>query len=150
MLILLRAVPAEAGRQAMKHARSEAQPIWFEELRGRANTRIQQRVLVNSGRVGATGRNIFLRSGAVGRLSSGTPVIDLHVAAEFGMDANAPIVQRSRKGKSYRRRAGRQFMGRSPKGKVFYPAVKDASARVTSVIIQSFRRELFDALDGKQ
>lgn len=149
MLILLNAVPKEAGKQAMKYARTAAQPIWKEETAGRAVNRVQQRVLVDSARVGVTGRNIFLRSGGTGRLSSGTPVADLRVAAEFGMNADAIIGGVSRHGKRYTRRAGSTFAPRAPRGKVFYPAVADASARVASVIIQSFRRALFDALDGK-
>lgn len=148
MLILLRAVPKEAAKQSTKHARAEAQPIWKEELTGRAKTRIQQRVLVDSGRVGFTARNVVLRSGGVGRLASGTPVSDLRVAAEFGMRPNETVTYR-RGGGTYTRRIGTMFGARTPRGKVFYPAVKDASARVVSVIIQSWRRALFDALDGK-
>lgn len=150
MLILLRAVPSEAGRQATKHARAMATPIWKEETAGRATTHVQQRVLVDSARVGVTGRNVILRSGGTGRLSSGTPVADLNIAAEFGVRASTRIAQRSSKGTRYSRRVGDTFGTRSPKGKVFYPAVREASARVVSVIIQSFRRELFDALDGKR
>lgn len=150
MLILVRNVPAEASRQALKASRSEANPIWKEETAGRATTRLQQRVLVDSARVGVTGRNIILRSGGTGRLASGTAVTDLRVGAEFGMNANSLIRQKSPKGKSYLRRAGSTFGPRNPKGKVFCPAVRDASARVTSVVIQSFRRALFDALDLKK
>lgn len=149
MLILLRNVPNDAGKQAMKYARAQAQPIWTDEMGGRASTRIQQRVLVDSARVGATARNVFLRSGGVGRLSTGTPVADLRVAAEFGMNPDTRVPYR-RNGKVYTRRIGTMFGGRAAKGKVFYPAAREASARVLSVIIQSFRRELFDALDAKE
>lgn len=150
MLILLRNVPNEATKQALKHARATAQPIWKEETAGRATTRVQQRVLVDSARVGVTGRNVLLRSGGTGRLSSGTPVSDLRIAAEFGMNPGTQVRQRSRNGKPYSRSVGKTFGGRAPSGKVFYPAVRDASARVTSVIIQSVRRALFDAFDLKK
>lgn len=150
MLILARGVPQRAARQAMKYARAEAQPIWKEETAGRATTHLQQRVLVDSARVGATGRNVFLRSGGTGRLKSGTPVSDLRIGAEFGMNPGQVITARSRNGKVYQRRAGSAFGPRTPRGNVFYPAVSDAIVRVTSVIVQSFRRELFDALDLKK
>jgi len=150
MLIVLRNVPTDAGRTALKFARAEAQPIWKEETAGRALSRIQQRVLVDSSRVGSTSRNVFLRAGAVGRLSSGTPVDALKVAAEFGMNSDAPIVTTSRRGKVYTRRAGYMFGPRTRSGKVFFPAVREASARITSVIIQSFARALYDALEGKR
>lgn len=149
MLILLRAVPTDAAKQAMKYARSSAQPIWKEETAGRATTRIQRRVLVDSARVGMTTRNVALRSGGVGRLSTGTPVSDLRIAAEFGVNPTT-TVRSSRRGRAYNRRIGGAFGARAPRGKVFYPAARDASARVASVIIQSFRRALFDALDGKR
>lgn len=150
MLILLRNVPATAAKTALKFARAEAQPIWKEEAAGRATTHIQQRVLVDSSRVGATGRNVFLRAGAVGRLGSGTPVEALKVGAEFGMNADTPIVTSSRHGKVYTRRAGNTFGPRTPSGKVFFPAARESAARVTSVIIQSFARALYDALEGKK
>lgn len=150
MLIVLNAVPKEAGREALKYARAEAEPIWKEETAGRARTRIQQRVLVDSARVGATARNVFLRSAGTGRLSSGTPVSVLGKAAEFGANPNMHYRTRSRKGTSYTRRQGNTFGPVTRIGNVFYPAVGDAAARVTSVIIQSFRRALFDALDGKR
>jgi hypothetical protein len=150
LLILLRAVPAEARKHAMMHARDEATPIWFEETRGRGETRLEQRVLVNSARVGVTGRNIFLRSGGVGRLSSGTDVSVLASAAEFGASATKQVTSRTRTGTRYTRKLGRSFRPPRRGGYVFYPAVRDASARITSVIIQSCRRALFDALDGKR
>lgn len=150
MLIVLRAVPREASRTALKYARGEAAPIWKEELAGRASTRLQQRVLVNTGRVGATGRNVILRSGQVGRLSSGTPVHLLAKPAELGAHPGSKYATRSRKGTRYFRRHGTTFGPVTRPGKVFAPAARDASARVTSVIIQSVARSLYDALEGKQ
>ena len=150
LLLLMRSVPGEADKQARARAQRAAEPVWFEETRGRGDTRIQQRVLVNSARVGVTGRNIFLRSGGVGRLSSGTPVSRIADAAEFGLTPSKLIATRSRKGTPYKRRAGNAFGAPRRGGNVFWPAVKDASARVTSVIIQTYRRTLFDALDGKK
>lgn len=135
MLILIRNVPSDASRQALKYARREAQPIWKGETAGRATTHTQQRVLVDSSRVGATGRNVLLRSASTGRLSSGTPVDELKIAAEFGVSGG---------------RGQTQFGKRAPRGKVFFPAARDAAARVTSVIIQSFSRALYDALEGKR
>jgi len=150
MLIVLRNVPAEARKHALRFARSESGPVWKEETAGRATTHLQQRVLVNSSRVGVTGDNVILRAGGTGRVSSGTPVADLRVGAEFGMDAGSKIQQRSRKGTLYTRRVGRTFGPRNRRGKVFFPAVRDAAPRIVSVVIQSTVRALYDALDGKK
>ena len=150
LLLLMRSVPGEADKQARARSRAAAEPVWFEETRARGATRIQQRALVNSARVGVSGRNIFLRSGAVGKLSSGTPVSSIANAAEFGIGPSKLIDTRSRKGTAYKRRAGNAFGAPRRGGNVFWPAVKDASARVVSVIIQTYRRTVFDALDGKK
>lgn len=150
LLLVMRAVPAEANKKAMAFARGEAQPIWFDELRSRAGTRLEQRVLVDSGSVGVQSRQIVLRSGGVGVLSSGTDVSILKGSAEFGAPEAKPIQSTSRRGKAYTRRLGGAFRAPNRGGNIVFPAFRDATARVVSVIIQSYMRELRDALDGKK
>lgn len=141
----LRGVPAETKRQIGAATKRAALPIWTEETSERAATRLQQRVLVDSARVGVEATNLTLRSGGVGKLSSGTPVSDLAIAAEFGMSPGALINTRSRKGTQYRRKAGATFAGRTKAGKVVYPAAAAAIARVASLWIQTAHRTLHEA-----
>lgn len=148
LLIALRAVPAEARKNITAHMRKNSEPIWFEETRGRAATRLQQRALVDTARVGVATRNIYLRSGAVGKLSSGAAVPTVAFGAEFGGNPSKMITQRSRKGKKYTRRLGNAFGAPRRGGNVVYPAAREAIPRIASVAIQSARRALFDALDG--
>lgn len=148
LLILLRAVPAEARKNITAHTRKNAEPIWFEETRGRAATRLQQRALVNSARVGVATRNIYLRSGAVGKMSSGAAVSTVAFGAEFGGNPEKVITQRSRKGKKYQRRMGNVFGAPRRGGNVVYPAARESIPRIASVAIQSAYRSLLDALDG--
>lgn len=150
MLVALGQVDAESKRQISRATKADAQPIWAEETRARAATRIQQRVLVSTARISVTARNVQLRSGTTGRLSSGTPVADLATAAEFGMSPGALIATHSRKGTPYRRRVGGTFAGRTKAGKVVYPAADAAVARIGSLWIQTCARTLLDALDGGQ
>lgn len=150
LLVALRAVPAEARKQVTTHTRKTSEPIWFEETRERATTRLQQRALVNSARVGVATRNIYLRSGAVGKLSSGTPVSTVAFGAEFGANPDKKVTQRSRKGERYTRRLGNAFGAPRRGGNVVYRAAKDAIPRITSVAIQSAYRALLDAVDGKK
>lgn len=150
MFIVARNVPDEARKYAQRYSRQEADPILREELAGRASSRMQRVVLVDSARVGVTGQNIMLRSGGVGRTSKGTPVSDLRVAAEFGMQQDRTIRQRSRTGTWYDRQVGRAFGPRNRRGKVFYPATAASTARIASVVIQSYARALLDALDLKK
>ena len=150
LLIALRAVPAEARRNVTKYTGQNAEPIWFEETRGQASTRLQQRALVNTARVGVATRNIYLRSGGVGVMSSGAPVSDVAFGAEFGGNPQKVITQTSRKGKRYNRRLGGVFGAPRRGGNVVYPAARKSIPRVASVAIQSAYRALLDALDGRK
>lgn len=149
MLIAVRRVPAEVRKQINTATRNASKPIWFEETRGRANNRLQQRALVNSATVGVTNRNVFLRSGSKGRLSTGTGVADVAKAAEFGANPNMHYRTRSRKGKSYTRRQGTTFGPVTRKGKVVYPAARDSIPRFASLWVQTATRTILDALDLK-
>jgi hypothetical protein len=150
LLIAARSVPAEVRKQVNAFMRKDAEPIWNEELRGRAATRLQQRALVDSGRVGVTNRNVFLRSGSVGRFRSGTPVRLVSAAAEFGAPPTKQIQQRSRKGKRYTRRLGAAFVNVTRGGKVFWPAARDSIPRIGSVVVQTAIRTTLDLLEGKK
>lgn len=148
LLLAMRGVPAEVRARINSHTKSEAEPIWFEEVRGRAVTRLQQRALVDSARVGVTARNLFLRSGGVGKLSSGTPVSAVSSAAEFGADATRTVAS-SRKGKAYDRRMGSAFGAPTRAGRVFWPSAGASFSRFASLWIQTARRVLFDAAELK-
>lgn len=148
MLAALRVVPAEVRKQVTTHTRRTAEPIWFDEMRGRATTRLQQKALVTSARVGVATRNVYLRSGSTGKLGSGTPVAIVAKAAEYGAQPTRGIEQRSKNGKRYTRRLGKTFGLPRSRGYVFNPAAREAIPRIASVIIQTARRALFDALDG--
>lgn len=149
MLTAARSAPAEVQKRIASHTKSEAQPIWFEEVRDGAQTKLQQRVLVDSARVGVTQRNVLLRSGSVGTLRSGTPVSALASAAEFGMGPEKRIATRSRAGKEYTRRAGTAFPAPRRGGYVFWPAVGRSIIRVASLWVQIGVRTLLDKLEGK-
>lgn len=149
MLIAVRGVPAEVRSRINTHTKSAAEPIWTDETRGRAHTRIQQRALVDSARVGVTSRNVFLRSGAVGRLSSGAPVSAIAKAAEFGASPNTKVQTRSRRGKRYTRRMGPAFGAPVRGGRVVYRAAADAIPRFASLWVQTATRTVLDALELK-
>ena len=149
MLLAMRTVPAELRKQHAQQTKRAAQPIWTEETRDGAQTRLQQRVLVNTAKVGVTQRNVFLRSGGTGTLRSGTPVSVLASAAEFGMGPGKEITTHSRKGTTYTRRAGTAFPAPRRGGYVVYPAAARSIVRFASLWIQTAVRTLLDAFDGK-
>lgn len=141
----MRQATTDTKRFIGSETKKAAQPIWFEETRDRAGTRIQQRVLVNSARVGVTATNVTLKSGGVGKLSSGTPVVTLSSAAEFGMGAQKQIASRSKKGKAYTRSAGNAFGAPRRGGNVVYPAASASIGRFASLWIQTAHRALHEA-----
>jgi hypothetical protein len=150
MLAALRAVPADVRKQITTYTRTTAEPIWKQEMAARGTTRLQQKALVSSARVGVATRNVYLRSGSVGKLGSGTPVSVIANPAEYGANPNRPVYQHSKKGKRYKRRLGNAFGAPRRGGNVFNPAARESIPRIASVIIQTARRTLFDALDGKR
>ena len=149
LLLRLRGVDADARKQALSAARKDVGPIWQQELSEHAVTRLQVRVLADSGRVGVSARNIQLKSGAVGKLSTGAAVSDLARATEFGVPPGVLIPTHSRRGKAFARRAGTTFGSRNKEGKVFHPSIDAAIPRITSLVIQTVTRSLLDALNPK-
>lgn len=147
LALAMRGIDADIKREIGRATKGAARAIWQDETRGRAVTRIQQRVLVNSAEVSVTARNVTLRAGGKGKLSDGTPVTRLVGASEFGMSADRRVATRSRKGKEYVRRAGNAFGPNRRAGNVAYPAATDAIPRVASLWVQTARRTIYEALE---
>lgn len=147
LALSMRALPADIKREIGKQTKSEAKPIWLGETRERANTRVQQRVLVSSADVSVTARNVTFRSGGKGRLSSGTPVDRLARAAEFGMNSGKVITSTSKKGTEYTRTAGNSFGPNRRGGNVAFPAAREAIPRVASLWVQTARRTIHEAIE---
>lgn len=147
LALAMRAVPTDIKKQIGQQTKSAAKPIWNQETRERAATRLQQRVLVSSADVSVTARNVTFKSGGKGRTSRGTPVSRLARSAEFGMNASKPITQKSKKGKEYTRTAGAAFGPNRQRGNVVYPAAREAIPRVASLWVQTARRSIHEAIE---
>lgn len=141
----MREVPADVRKRVSTQTKKNAMPIWRSELAERAPTRFQQRALVDSARVGVTARNVFLRSGAVGKLSSGTPVSRIAQAAEWGHSPSSKVEQRAKGGKRYERSLGSAVPSRRRGGWVVHPAANDSIPRFASLWIQIAHLSLFEA-----
>ncbi len=143
----MRGLDAEVKKQIGAQTKAEALPIWLDETKGRAVTRLQVRALVDTSRVGVTAQNVFLRAGAVGKLSTGTPAAVLARAAEFGSPPDRPVKTRSRAGTAYTRRMGTAFGARSKGGNVVYPAARDAIPRFASLWVQTALRCIHETVE---
>lgn len=147
LALIMRALPSEVRAKIGTYTKADAQPIWTRELSRRAATRLQARSLVDSGRVGVTARNVFLRAGTVGRLSTGTPVALVSRAAEFGNNPERIVQTRSRGGKTYGRRMGSTFGPVNRRGNVFYPTAWESVSLFGSLWIQTTIRTTAESIE---
>lgn len=146
--LAMRALPGDVRKEIGTHTKALAQPIWRREIAHRATTRLQTRALSDSATVGVTARNVLLRAGWNGRLSSGTPVRLVSRAAEFGANPDTPIRTRSRKGTPYNRRTGTAFgNGVNRHGHAFYPSAWESVSLFSSLWIQTAKRTTAEAIE---
>jgi hypothetical protein len=144
---VLRGVDGEIRKQIGVHTKAKALPIWEDTVKANVVDRMQTRVLGDSARVGVTATNVFLRSGGVGTLSSGTPVSVIAKAVEFGADPNAKVASRTKGGKSYTRRRGGQFKRPRAQGYVVHPAARESIPRIASLWVQTAVRTIHEAFE---
>jgi hypothetical protein len=137
----------EVASRLRRHTRTEAEPILKEEMRGRVQTRLQTRALLDTARVSVSDTNITLKTATVGKLSSGVKASVLAPIVEFGVIPTKQIEQRSRKGKRYTRRLGAVAGPPRRKGYVFFPAVRDTIPRVASLWMQTTYRTIAETFE---
>lgn len=142
---VMRGLPTDVKREIGTRTKVPAADIWRDELGQHVETRLQGAV-ARSGTVSVTSRNVTLKAGASGALSSGTSVSAITHATEFGMREGAPIQTRSRKGKAYTRKAGRTFGPRRRQGNTVFPAARVAIARVASLWVQTAHRTVHEMI----
>ena len=143
----IRGLDREVRAQNRKHTKQIADPAWKEEVRGRVNTRIETRVLSDSARTAVSDSNIILKSGGVGKVSSGTLKSALNKGAEFGADPNKMTEYKSRAGNTFTRRAGRKFKLMRRNGYVVYPAARAIIPRMASLWVQTTVRTIHEVFE---
>lgn len=147
LYLAMREVPTETKRQISRVTKQHGEPIWYEELKSRATTRIQFRALVDTRQTAFTARNITLRSGAGTRFHGGDT--DKVVAgAEWGANA-AKKIRQTRRGTTYERTLGPVFLPPRRGGYVFHPSAQASVPRFASLWYQTAARTLYDAAEGK-
>lgn len=142
--LAFRGLEAEVRKQITSHTKRVADPVWKEETRGRALSRLQQRVLAGTARVGVSGLDMTLRAGGGSRLSSGTPTGVLARATEFGAHSAKQWPVRNRKGTEFDRRMGSRFQLPRRGGSVVFPAAREVIPRMASLIVQTTIRTVHE------
>lgn len=145
--LAFRGLDAEVRKQISRFVKSDSLPIWQDETRGHALSKMQQRVLAGTSKVGISGLAVRLSAGGGGRLSSGTPTGDVAPATFFGANASKlqSIPSHSRKGhpvKAHTRRLGGRFPLPGRGG--FNPAVRAAIPRVGALVVQTTIRTVHE------
>jgi hypothetical protein len=149
-----RKLPADLRNDLRKYQRSEAGPIWKEEVAAKSGaTPISSRVFKTGNTVKA-GAVITLKAGGSNRkLSGGATPAELVRPAEFGTtrrDKYTKFYRTSPNGKRHTvtRRSSRQLPSRRRGGYVVYPAAGRATKRIVSLSVQTVTRRIYDSIGG--
>ncbi|MBH0054484.1 hypothetical protein I6E74_09935 [Salinibacterium sp. SWN139] len=147
LLSAVRQIPKEVAAEVRKQTKAAAFPIWGEEVRGRTASRQQVSILSDTARVAVSDSNVLLKSAAVGKTSNGVPKSLLATGTEFGGNPNKVIHSRTKAGKPYTRKQGKQFPLPRRGGYVVYPAARDSIPRLASLWVQTTVRTIHEALE---
>ena len=141
-----RSLEPEVRKQFRVQTRRAAEPIFQEEMQSRAGTRIETRALVGTARVSVRDDNVTLRSATIGRVGK-VPAARVAPGAEFGNKPDRKVATTSRKGKAYTRRLGPVFRTPRRQGYVFFPSVKESSARLAALWFQTAYRTVAETFE---
>lgn len=150
----LRRAEKEIQADVRKYTRQLLLPEWQKGLAERAESRLEHRVLVETGRIKMSNQNVRMSSATVGRkLSGGLNPKTQSAAVEFGADRSkiTTYEARSRKGTVFKvtRHTSAQLRPRRRGGYVVYPTAKAMVPRFASLWVQTVVRRFRDALEGK-
>lgn len=141
-----RGLPREVAAQLRAWTKADAGPIWDDEIRPRAETRIQAAALTRTARVSVSDTNVMMKSATVGKVH-GVSASVLAAGAEFGASPNKVIRTHSRRGKAYTRRLGSVFLLPRRRGYVVFTAAGDATPRLASLWLQTAIRTVAEAFE---
>lgn len=153
-MLALRAAPRTIQAQVRKFTKAIAAPEWKQALAQRADTRLAQRVLVDTAVVTVSNQNVKVQSASKGRPLSGglNPRVD-YPAVEFGGNKKVTtFTRRSPKGRAHTvtRDTHAQLPRFKPKGHVFWPAAVEMVPRMFKLWAQTTVKTIGNMLDGKQ
>lgn len=146
MVQAARSLPDEVSKQLRAHTRRVVEPAFLDEMRERAETRLEQRVLFDTARVAVRDDQITLKTATVGKVGD-VPAAVLAGGTEFGNKPDRIIESRSRKGTHYKRRMGTVFRAPRRRGRVFHPAVQAFIPRAGALMFQTVYRTVAETFE---
>lgn len=150
----LRNLDRDTKKANRQHLKPMAEQAWKQQLAQHADTRLEQRVLVDSGRVRVSDQNVRLTSASLSRsLTGGLKPSESYGPVEFGADPRpgAKETATSTRGKKFQRNRDphRPFKRPNRRGNVVFPAAANVIPRVLAMYVQTFVRSIHEALEGK-
>lgn len=150
-----RALPKEVKNDFRKYQRQELNPIWREEVEGRAGVTPEHTVMFRKGARVKAGAPASLIAGASTKtLSGGGRPVDLARPYEYGTTKQGKYTKYYRKSKNggnhtVTRRTRAQIPTRRKRGWVAGEAFKQAMPRIVSLHVQTMYKRIYDSIEGK-
>jgi hypothetical protein len=153
VVLALKQMDSTLRKRIYAETRSKIAPEWTEALATRANTNLEQKVLLTGARVQLSPERVTLIAAKGNRkFSGGATATQLAAAVEFGAETRRQnIAGRSKKGKgyTYSRTVNTQFKGRRREGYVAYHVAAKMAPRFAALWVQTSVKTMYDAFEGK-
>ena len=154
-VLALKAMDRTLVRDINRDTRSVLNGPWQQEVKSRARTTMDSRVLATGARIKAGNPPVAVAASstrAIGKTRRLKPA-ERWQGWEFGSDRNAysRYTGTSPKGKKYpvARRTTRHLPPRTRQGRVVYPAFAAIAPRAVELWLQTIVRKTYDAFEGK-
>lgn len=150
----LRNLDRETKKHLRRSLKAIAEQAWKQALAQHADTKLEHRVLVDSGRVRVSDQNVRLTSASLSRsLKGGLKPSANYGPVEFGANPRPGAREsvRNKSGTEFQRHRdpNRPFKRPNRKGYVVYPAAASVIPRILAMYVQTFVRAIHEALEGK-
>ena len=144
----------EVQKQIRVQTKANLTKPWLAEVRSRASTKLEKRVISDTATVVVSNQNIRIQSAAKGRrLEGGLNPKGHYRAVEFGSGhQKRTYTRKGRKSGTHTvtRNTTAQFKDRTKTGYVFYPAAREMIPRLASLWVQTTVKVYADIFDGKK
>jgi hypothetical protein len=153
-ILAMKGMDRELAKQVRRATKEMIQSEWQRALAEESMSRMEVRVLANTGRAAVSDQNVVLSSATVGKsLAGGAKPSEIYHNVEFGADRSfaRTYTATSKKGTSYkvRRRTRSQFRPRNMKGYVVYPAAARVIPRLAALWVQTTVRTFYEQFEGR-
>lgn len=153
-IVAIRSLDRTITKMIRQQTKLIASPEWKKALAHRADTRLEQRVLVDTAVVSVSDQNVRMQSANKGRPLTGglAPKADW-AAVEFGADQTTKTTYQ-RRGKHGTHKVARVvthgLKRRNRDGYVFFPTAAEMIPRLARLWVQTTVRTIATAFEGKQ